>query len=173
MTGIGQASSGLSAIGPQLFTSFINSVEHNPFFLFTFIIPVILIFLTSAVVKAKRRSSKIDGPPTLEQKKEKFIIPRDFFAMESEKVKADDYHHFLDPMEKEFQYLREYDEYFRVLMKRFNKFEAMSHSTRKKKKQRGTDGRRETFNEILNLYNRLRKAKNQIVEFEQENEDIL
>ena len=76
-------------------------------------------------------------------------------------------------MEKEFHHLREYDEYFRVLLKRFNKYEAMSHSTRKKKKQRGNDGRKETFNEILNLYNRLRKAKNQIVEFEQEDEGIL
>ena len=173
MTGTGQASSGLSAIGPQLLTSFVNSVEHNPFFLLTFIIPVVLIFLTSAVVKVKRKSTRIDGPPTLEQKKEKFIIPRDFFTMESEKVIADDFHHFLDPMEKEFHHLREYDEYFRVLLKRFNKFEAMSHSGRKRKKQRGIDGRKETFNEILNLYNRLRKAKNQIVEFEQEDEGIL
>lgn len=173
MTVTGQVSSGLGVIGPQLLTSFINSVEHNPFFLLTFIIPIVLILLTSAAVRMKRRSTKIDGPPTLEQKKEKFIIPKDFFTMESEKVSAEDYHHFLDPMGMEFHHLREYDDYFKVLFKRYNKFEAMSHSTRKKRKKRGIDGRKETFNEILNLYNRLRKAKNEIVEFEQEDEGIL
>lgn len=168
--GILTSSSGLSSVGPELFTSFLNSVQHNPFFLLTFIIPVILVLLTSAVIKFKRRSTKIDGPPTLEQKREKFVIPRDFFNREAEIVKSGDIHHFLDPMEKEFHSLKEYDDYFIMLKKRLSKYEAMSHSSRKKRRERGIQGTKETFNELLNLYNRLRKAKFQLVEFEQEEE---
>ncbi len=168
--GIITSSSGLSSVGPQLLTSFFNSVQHNPFFLLTFIIPVVLVFITSAVIKIKRRSTKIDGPPTLEQKREKFVIPRDYFNRESDIVKSGDIHHFVDPMEKEFHSLKEYDDYFNMLKKRLSKYEAMSHSSRAKRKERGVQGTKETFNEMLNLYNRLRKAKFQLVEFELEEE---
>ncbi len=168
--GITSSSSGLSSIGPQLLTSFFSSIQHNPFFLLTFIIPVILVLTTSAIIKIKRRSTRIDGPPTLEQKREKFVIPRDFFNRESEVVKSGDIHHFVDPMEREFHTLKEYDDYFIILKKRLSKYEAMSHSSRKKRKDRGVKGVKETFNEMLNLYNRLRKAKFQLIEFELEEE---
>ena len=173
MSGVMTDSSAFSSVGPQLISSFMYNVEHNPFFLFTFIIPIILILLTSAVVRAKRRGAKIDGPPTLEQKREKFIIPSDFFNDEAERIRSEDYHHFLDPMEREFHSLKDYDERFTVLMKRFRKYEAMTHSGRKKRKKMGYDGRKATFNDLLNLYNWLRKAKFELVEFEQEEEKIL
>lgn len=166
-------SSGLSVIGPQLITSFFNSVENNPFFLLTFIIPIVLIVLTSLAIRIKRRGTRIDGPPTLEQKREKFIIPKDFFNNEADLIKSEDIHHFLDPMAKEFHSLKEFDDYFNALQKRFRKYESMAQSSRKKRRERGITGRKETFNEMLNLYNRLRKAKFQIVEFEQEEESIL
>ena len=88
-------------------------------------------------------------------------------------IRSDDYEYFLKPLTKEFQALKDYQEYYKYLEKRYRKYISMSKSSRKKKKKEGIEGRKKTFDDILNLYNRLRNTKFDIVEFEQEEERVL
>lgn len=160
------------SIEAQLVSNFLSNVQHNPVFLLSFLVPVLLLLFSSIAIRRYSRKTKIDGPPTLEQKREKFLVPRDFFNRETETIKADDYAYFLKPISNEFHTLVEFDDYFRILEKRYRKFRIMSNSARKKRRQAGIDGTKNTFNDILNLYNRLRKTKFEIVEFEREDEEI-
>lgn len=157
-----------ASIGLQLASDFFNNISHNPIFLLSFVVPILLLLFASFAMRRYTRKTRIDGPPSLEQKREKFIIPRDFFARETEKILADDYAHFLNPITREFESLKEYHEYFKALEKRYRRYVAMSRSSRKKRKKAGMDGRKKTFDDILNLYNQLRSNNFDIIEFEQE-----
>lgn len=157
----------------QLLQNFFANVVHNPVFLLSFIVPILLLLFSSIAIRMYSKRAKIDGPPTLEQKKEKFIIPKDFFNREVERVQAEDYVYFLRPLSNEFSSLRLYHDNFKILEKQYKRYVAMSHSARKKRRTAGEEGRKKTFNDILNLYNRLRNTRFDVVEFEQEDERIL
>ena len=166
------ATTGSSMIS-QLFGAFLTNLHSNPLFLLSFIVPVGLLMVTSMAIRRSSRKTKIDGPPTLEQKREKFIIPKDFFNREVEKVQVDDYNYFLKPISREFTSLREFHERFKIMEKQYRKYSNMAQSSSKKKKKRGLEGRKTAFNDILNLYNKLRSSKFNVVEFEQSEERIL
>lgn len=157
-----------SSLGSQLIGYFFTNVEHNPIFLLSFVVPIVLLLISSIAIRRYAGKTKIDGPPTLEQKREKFVIPKDFFNREVEKISDDDYAYFLNPISREFMSLREYHEHFKLLEKQYRRYISMSQSSRKKRKQAGNDGRKKTFDDILNLYNKFRNTKFEIVEFEQE-----
>ena len=162
-----------SSILAQMVSNFFINLRQDPIFLMSFIVPILLLFISSALLRIYTRRTRIDGPPTLEQKRERFVIPKDFFNRETERIRSDDYEYFLKPLTKEFQALKDYQEYYKYLEKRYRKYISMSKSSRKKKKKEGIEGRKKTFDDILNLYNRLRNTKFDIVEFEQEEERVL
>lgn len=157
-----------SSIGSQFVSDFFSNVQHNPIFLLSFVIPILMLLISSLAIRRYSRKTRIDGPPTLEQKKEKFVIPKDFFNKETDRIKSDDYAYFLSPISYEFRSLLEYHEYFKVLEKQYRRYLAMSQSSRKKRRKAGEEGKKRTFEDILNLYNRLRNSKFEIIEFEQE-----
>lgn len=160
------------SIGTQMISDFFSNVQHNPVFLLSFVVPILMLLFASVAIRRYSKKTKIDGPPSLEQKREKFVVPKDFFNRETDRIKTDDYAYFLSPIANEFHNLVEFDDYFRVLEKRYKKFRSMSNSARKKRKQAGIEGSKNTFNDILNLYNRLRSTKFEIVEFERDEEGI-
>ncbi len=160
------------SVEAQLVSNFFTNLQHDPWFLLSFVVPVVMLLIASVAIRRYSRKTKIDGPPTLEQKREKFVVPKDFFNRETDRVKSDDYAYFLKPIASEFHTLVEFDDYFRILERRYKKFRSMSNSGRKKRKQAGIDGTKKTFNDILNLYNRLRTTKFEIVEFERNDEEI-
>lgn len=162
-----------SSITSQLLASFLSNIQHNPVFLFSFIIPIVMLFISSLAIRRYSKKTKIDGPPSLEQKKEKFIIPRDFFNKETDKIRDQDFGYFLTPITNEFKMLRDYHERFKILEKQYRKYTVMGQSSRKKRKKAGQDGQKRIFDEILNLYNKLRNNKFEIVEFEQREDRIL
>lgn len=160
------------SIEAQLISDFFTRIQHDPVFLLSFVVPVLMLLFASIAMRLYSRRTKIDGPPTLEQKREKFVVPKDFFNRETDRVKRDDYAYFLNPIASEFHTLVEFDDYFRILEKRYKKFRTMSNSGRKKRREAGIEGAKNTFNDILNLYNRLRTTKFEIVEFERNDEEI-
>lgn len=157
----------------QMASSFLNNITHNPLFLLSFVVPVVMLFGTSVAIRHYSRKTKVDGPPTLEQKREKFVVPTDFFNREAAKIKADDYEYFLRPLTSEFESLMDFHEYFKSLRKQYRKYSAMSLSGRKKKRERGLEGKKKTFDDILKLYNQFRSNKFDRIEFEQDEERIL
>ncbi len=160
------------SIEAQLISNFFTNLQHDPWFLLSFVVPVVMLLIASIAIRRYSKKTKIDGPPTLEQKREKFVVPKDFFNRETDRVKSDDYAYFLKPIASEFHTLVEFDDYFRILERRYKKFRAMSNSGRKKRRKAGIEGTKNTFNDILNLYNRLRTTKFEIVEFERNDEEI-
>ncbi len=157
----------------EMVSGFLGKVTHNPIFLLSFLVPVVMLLATSIAVRHYSKKTKIDGPPTLEQKREKFIVPTDFFNREATRIKADDYEYFLRPLSAEFESLKDFHEYFKILQKQYRRYEAMSLSGRKKKRMRGLEGRKKTFDDILKLYNQFRGNRFDRIEFEQEEERIL
>lgn len=162
-----------TSILAQLASNFFSNVIHEPLFLLSFVVPVAMLFLTSLAVRHYSRKTRIDGPPTLEQKREKFMVPKDFFNREAEKIKTDDYEYFLGPISTQFESLKDFHEYFKSLEKQYRKCVSMSHSGRKSRRERGLEGRKKTFDDILKLYNQFRGNKFDRIEFEQEEERIL
>lgn len=162
-----------SSLLSQMISNFFNNVQHDPIFLLSFIVPILFLLFSTVILRTFIRRTKIDGPPSLEQKRERFVIPRDFFSKETEKIRADDYEHFLRPLSNEFHALKDFQEYYKYLEKQYRRYVAMSRSSRKKRRKAGIEGRKKTFDDILNLYNRLRNTKFDIVEFEHEEERIL
>ena len=152
----------------SLIEGFPARVESNPLMLLSFIIPVVVIWISSVTIRGFARRTKIDAPPTLEQRREQFTIPRDFFSRESKYVRELDIEHFIGPIKRDFDVLRQYPDYFDALEKRYRKYSRMAESSRTKRKKRGETGKLDTFNEILNLYNRLRKSRFETIEFEEE-----
>ncbi|HLH86234.1 MAG TPA: hypothetical protein VKU79_05160 [Thermoplasmataceae archaeon] len=158
-----------SLIG-SLIQTFQSQVTKDPFMLLGFLIPILLIWFSSMGIRLVARRTKVDSPPTMEQKREKFIIPRDFFNVELEQIKDSNFERYLVPMESELRYLKDSYQYFQTLIKRYRKYSSMASSSIKRRKKRGEQGRIDTFNEILNLYNRVRKLQFNTVEFQEEAE---
>lgn len=152
----------------SLIEGFPSRVESNPLMLLSFIIPMLIIWFSSLAIRGFARRRKIDGPPTLEQRREKFVIPADFFTNESEHVRKLDLDHFLQPIGEDFELLRSFPDHFYNLRKQYVKYSRMATSSRKKRKETGERKQLETFNEILDLYNRLRRTRFDTVEFEEE-----
>ncbi|MEM0157905.1 MAG: hypothetical protein QXV22_05470 [Thermoplasmataceae archaeon] len=154
----------------SLLQNFETQVVKDPFMLLGFLVPILIIFFVSIGVRLMARRTKIDSAPTMEQKREKFIIPRDFFNVELEEIKLGNFERFLGPIESELKYLNDSYRYFQALLKRYRKYTGMAGSSLKRRKRRGEKGRIEAFNEILNLYNQIRRLKFETIEF-QEKED--
>ena len=116
-----------NAIG-YFFGIWMENIRAYPLLLFRFLIPVLLIFGATFSLQRRSRKTKIDSLPTLEQKREKFIVPNDFFNRELEFIKNDDYRHYLNPILKEMERMETIRQNLKILMKRYSKYESMSQS---------------------------------------------
>ena len=154
-----------NAIG-YFFGIWMENIRAYPLLLFRFLIPVLLIFGATFSLQRRSRKTKIDSLPTLEQKREKFIVPNDFFNRELEFIKNDDYRHYLNPILKEMERMETIRQNLKILMKRYSKYESMSQSSYSRRKKKGLQLRNETFNQILETYAQVKKLKFSTVEIE-------
>ncbi|WP_393970632.1 hypothetical protein OXIME_000856 [Oxyplasma meridianum] len=162
-----------SVIGTFL-SIWVNNIRAYPLLLFRFLIPVILIFGATFSLQRRSRKTKLDSLPTIEQKREKFLVPKDFFNKELEFIKNDDYRHYLNPILKEMENMETIRRNLKILMKRYSKYENMSQSSYSRRKKKGLQLRNETFNQILETYGHVKKMKFSTVEIEQmEKERVL
>ena len=143
-----------------------QNIRAYPLLLFRFLIPIVLIFGATFSLQRRSRKTKIDSLPTLEQKREKFIVPTDFFNRELEFIKNDDYRHYLNPILKEMEKMETIRQNLKILMKRYSKYENMSQSSYSRRKKKGLELRNETFNQILETYAQVKKLKFSTVEME-------
>jgi hypothetical protein len=143
-----------------------QNIRAYPLLLFRFLIPIVLIFGATFSLQRRSRKTKIDSLPTLEQKREKFIVPTDFFNRELEFIKNDDYRHYLNPILKEMDNMETIRQNLKILMKRYSKYENMSQSSYSRRKKKGLELRNETFNQILETYAQVKKLKFSTVEME-------
>ena len=143
-----------------------QNIRAYPLLLFRFLIPIVLIFGATFSLQRRSRKTKIDSLPTLEQKREKFIVPTDFFNRELEFIKYDDYRHYLNPILKEMDNMETIRQNLKILMKRYSKYENMSQSSYSRRKKKGLELRNETFNQILETYAQVKKLKFSTVEME-------
>lgn len=148
------------------FSTFESNVEAYPMILMRFLVPVILLLVATLAVQRVSRKEKVDSAPTMEQKREQFVTPDDFFNREIEYIGKDDYEHFLRPMEIEFRRIKETSDQFKVLDKLYKKYDSKTRSTSRRKRKKALEMRREIFNQILELYNYLRQLRLEIVEYE-------
>ncbi len=143
-----------------------QNIRAYPLLLFRFLIPIVLIFGATFSLQRRSRKTKIDSLPTLEQKREKFIVPTDFFNRELEFIKNDDYRHYLNPILKEMDNMETIRQNLKILMKRYSKYENMSQSSYSRRKKKGLELRNKTFNQILETYAQVKKLKFSTVEME-------
>ena len=156
----------LSSVIGYFFGMWMQNIRAYPLLLFRFLIPIVLIFGATFSLQRRSRKTKIDSLPTLEQKREKFIVPTDFFNRELEFIKNDDYRHYLNPILKEMDNMETIRQNLKILMKRYSKYENMSQSSYSRRKKKGLELRNETFNQILETYAQVKKLKFSTVEME-------
>ncbi len=154
-----------------VFGTFEQNVSAYPLLILRFLVPVLLLFVATLAVQRVSKKEKIDSAPTVEQKREQFVTPDDFFNREVEFIKKDDYEHYLQPMEIEFKRIRETLEQFKVLDKLYKKYDARTNSPYKKRRNRAMTLRKEVFEQIMDLYNYLRQLKLSVVEYEVKEEE--
>ena len=154
-----------SAIG-YFFGMWMQNIRAYPLLLFRFLIPIVIIFGATFSLQRRSRKTKIDSLPTLEQKREKFIVPTDFYNRELEFIKNNDYRHYLNPILKEMDKMETIRQNLKILMKRYSKYENMSQSSYSRRKKKGLELRNETFNQILETYAQVKKLKFSTVEME-------
>ena len=143
-----------------------QNIRAYPLLLFRFLIPIVIIFGATFSLQRRSRKTKIDSLPTLEQKREKFIVPTDFYNRELEFIKNNDYRHYLNPILKEMDKMETIRQNLKILMKRYSKYENMSQSSYSRRKKKGLELRNETFNQILETYAQVKKLKFSTVEME-------
>ncbi|MCL5802532.1 MAG: hypothetical protein M1529_01790 [Candidatus Thermoplasmatota archaeon] len=158
--------SALSSVIGYFFGIWVQNIRAYPLLLLRFLIPIVLIFGATFSLQRRSRKTKIDSLPTLEQKREKFIVPTDFFNRELEFIKNDDYRHYLNPILKEMENMERIREQLKILMKQYSKYESMSQSSYSRRKKKGLELRKQTFNRILETYAQVKKLKFSIVEIE-------
>lgn len=158
--------SALSSVIGYFFGIWVQNIRAYPLLLLRFLIPIVLIFGATFSLQRRSRKTKIDSLPTLEQKREKFIVPTDFFNRELEFIKNDDYRHYLNPILKEMENMERIREQLKILMKQYSKYENMSQSSYSRRKKKGLELRKQTFNRILETYAQVKKLKFSIVEIE-------
>ena len=158
--------SALSSVIGYFFGIWVQNIRAYPLLLLRFLIPIVLIFGATFSLQRRSRKTKIDSLPTLEQKREKFIVPTDFFNRELEFIKNDDYRHYLNPILKEMENMERIREQLKILMKQYSKYESMSQSSYSRRKKKGLELRKQTFNRILETYAQVKKRKFSIVEIE-------
>lgn len=145
-----------SIIG-AFFSAWIQNIIRDPLIILHFLVPIIMIFVAMLAVEHRSKKTKVDALPTIEQKKEKFVLPDDFLNRELDSIKSEDYRHFLDPMVDDLEGMRNIVNELKVLRHSFARFEKMSESTNQRRRKKGMEGQRKVFNDILELY---RKAGN-------------
>ncbi|MHB1811598.1 MAG: hypothetical protein ACYCPR_04205 [Thermoplasmataceae archaeon] len=158
--------SALSSVIGYFFGIWVQNIRAYPLLLLRFLIPIVLIFGATFSLQRRSRKTKIDSLPTLEQKREKFIVPTDFFNRELEFIKNDDYRHYLNPILKEMENMERIREQLKILMKQYSKYESMSQSSYSRRKKKGLELRNQTFNKILETYAQVKKLKFSTVEIE-------
>ncbi len=158
--------SALSSVIGYFFGIWVQNIRAYPLLLLRFLIPIVLIFGATFSLQRRSRKTKMDSLPTLEQKREKFIVPTDFFNRELEFIKNDDYRHYLNPILKEMENMERIREQLKILMKQYSKYESMSQSSYSRRKKKGLELRKQTFNRILETYAQVKKLKFSIVEIE-------
>lgn len=158
--------SALSSVIGYFFGIWVQNIRAYPLLLLRFLIPIVLIFGATFSLQRRSRKTKMDSLPTLEQKREKFIVPTDFFNRELEFIKNDDYRHYLNPILKEMENMERIREQLKILMKQYSKYENMSQSSYSRRKKKGLELRKQTFNRILETYAQVKKLKFSIVEIE-------
>ncbi len=149
------------------FSTFVSNIEAYPLILMRFLVPVILLLIATMAVQRVSKKEKVDSAPTIEQKMEQFTIPDDFFNQEMDYIRNDEYEHYLRPMGVEFRRLKEAFDQFKVLDKLYRKYDARTRSASKRRRKRALELRKEVFNQILELYNYIRRMKLSIVEYDE------
>lgn len=166
--------SALSSVIGYFFSIWVQNIRAYPLLLFRFLIPIVLIFGATFSLQRRSRKTKIDTLPTLEQKREKFVVPKDFFNRELEFIKNDDYRHYLNPILREMDNMEKIRDQLKFLMKMYSKYENMSQSSYLRRRKKGLELRNQTFNQILELYAQVKKLKFSTVEIEKmEKERVL
>ena len=150
-----------------VFSTFISNIESYPLILMRFLVPVLLLLIATMAVQRVSKKEKIDSTPTVEQKREQFVVPDDFFNKEVGYITNDEYEHYLRPMENEFRRMKETFDQFKVLDKLYKKYDARTRSASRRRRKRALEMRREVFDQILELYNYLRQVRLSIVEYDE------
>ncbi len=154
-----------SIIG-AFFSAWVQNIIHNPLIILHFFVPIIMIFVAMLAVEHRSRKTRLDAPPTIDQKKEKFVVPDDFLNSELDSIKNEDYRHFIDPMVNDLETMTNIINELKVLKGRFARFEKMSQSTNQRRRKSGLQGQRKVFNDILELYKKAGNLKFTTVEVE-------
>lgn len=148
------------------FQALAQNIEAYPLVVMRFLVPVLIIFIITLSIQRLSRKAVVNSTPTLEQKREQFIIPADFFNKEVDHISSEDFEYYIKPMDKQFGIMKDYSDTFRRLLKAYRKYDALSNSSYKRRKKRGEEWRKQTFNEILDLYANIRRMKFTVVEVE-------
>lgn len=149
------------------FSTFEANVEASPVILLRFLIPVIILLIATLAVQRVSKKEKIDSAPTVEQKRERFVVPDDFFNREINHISRDDYDYFLQPMEIQFKRIKEAFDQFKVLDKLYRKYDARTRSSSNRRRIRALEKRKEVFDQILDIYNYLKMLKLSVVEYDE------
>ena len=155
-----QVTTGITGYVEGLFYHFL----YNPLADLKFLVPVVLLFALTLMLRHRVKKTKVDSAPTLEQKREPFAVSQDKFNSEIIRAQKFDIQSYVDSLSKDVEKIKQKYDDFKSTRKLYYKYERLSESQNPRKKKKGEEGKRELFDEMVKLYSQLKTMKLSVIE---------
>ena len=154
------ATTGITGYVEGLFYHFL----YNPIVDLKFLVPVVLLFALTLMLRHRVRKTKVDSTPTLEQKREPFAASPDRFNSEIKRAQKYDIQFYVDSLSKDVEKIKQKYDQFKSTRKLYYKYERLSESQNPRKRKKGEEGKQELFDEMVKLYSQLKTMKLSVIE---------
>ncbi|MGC8506064.1 MAG: hypothetical protein ACP5NK_05085 [Thermoplasmata archaeon] len=139
-------------------------ILYNPIIDLKFLVPVVLLFAITMMLRHRVKKTKIDSAPTLEQKREPFTVSQDRFNSEIKKAEKYDMQFYVESLSQDVEKIKQKYDQFKSLRKTYYKYERWSESQNQRKRKKGNEARQELFDEMVKLYSQLKTMKLSVIE---------
>jgi hypothetical protein len=143
-------------------------ILYNPLIDIKFLIPVLLLFIVTIMLRHRGKKTKIDSAPTLEQKREPFVVVPDRFNNEIKRAEKYEMQSYVDLISGDVERIKQKYDQFKLLQKSYNRYERWSQAQNPRKRKKGKEGMQELFDEMVKLYSELKSMKLSVIETEEQ-----
>ena len=137
---------------------------YNPIVDLKFLVPVVLLFALTLMLRHRVKKTKVDSTPTLEQKREPFAASPDRFNSEIKRAQKYDIQFYVDSLSRDVEKIKQKYDQFKSTRRLYYKYERLSESQNPRKRKKGEEGKQELFDEMVKLYSQLKTMKLSVIE---------
>ncbi len=152
----------------NLLQTMVHHILTYPLTDMKFLVPVLAVVVTSVYVRHLSVKQKVDSPPSLKPKRERFRLPNDRFNREVGTIMAEQYAGYINSMKKDFESVGELQRRFSRAARMYSKYNSMLKSPSKKRREKAEIRRREILRELIEIYSDLKRISLSVITLDEE-----